>query len=325
MRIAVFGNYGVQNLGDDLMLMGLQRKYAQDQLIVFCGNPAQATLQFGLSAFPFFPGGLRSFCKWPVSASYRRELREATRALQSMDLILIGGGGILVDRHLKAVLLWWMQLRKISQAKIPYEFIGNSFELRRWWSRWLFQPFLKKARAISVRNSSSQQFLASLGITSLLADDLSALVPLEGHRTPRKLIALALCQWGIGESQLQSLRQFIRSKQEQGYEIIGLAFQLSGDDDREFFSKLDPGLTVKTSLAEILETFSSCEAVVAMRYHAALLAIRFQIPLVALSYQHKVRELMEDKGLGPFCIPIKSLEASVLDSLFQKAVEAREK
>jgi polysaccharide pyruvyl transferase WcaK-like protein len=325
MKIAFFGNYGVQNTGDDLILMGLQKKYPGSDLTIFCGNTEQVKAQFGLPSFPFFPGGMKSALKWMMSAEYRSRIRESFQTLQSMDLIVVGGGGILVDRHIEAVILWWMQLRNILCSRVAFEFVGNSLELRHWWSRWIFKPYLRKAKAVSVRDSSSQALLQSMGISSTLEEDLSSLVPLTIHRSSRKQIALALCQWGMGEQQISALRHFLQKKQREGYEVVGLAFQTSGDDDRVIFSKIDPQLLVKTSLPDILEELGKSEGLIAMRYHAVTLGLRFGIPTVALSYQDKVAGLMKDRGRSNCCVFIQNMDEQNLQELFQKAVEGAKK
>ncbi|MGE3278335.1 MAG: polysaccharide pyruvyl transferase family protein [Candidatus Altimarinota bacterium] len=322
MKLAVFGNYGVRNLGDDLILMGLREKYPQDTLTVFCGNPEQVRNQFGLESSHFFPGGLRTWRQYFFSAEARKRSEESLRALKQMDQIIIGGGGILVDRHIKAVVLWWFQLRTIKKSGIPYSFIGNSLELKSWWSRWLFKPFLKSARWISVRDQASHKLLNSMDIASELVDDLSSWAPLDLEpRKTQKLLAVALCRWGIGERQASVLRQFMQQKQQEGFQIIGLAFQTVGDDDRQVLKELFPSVEITSELPDVLEVLRTCEALIAMRYHAVLLGLRFHIPTIALSYQEKVANLMSDRGLSDLCIPIQKIDGQSVQQLFLKAVE----
>lgn len=320
MRIAVFGNYGVQNLGDDLILKGILEKYKGNGILVFCGNPEQVKKQFGLESYSFFPGGLRSGFRYIFSTEYRDSINNGKEVLRNVDLILVGGGGILVDHHFQALLLWWNQLRIIANTNVPFELIGNSFELGSFWS-WFFIPYLKKARSISVRDQSSLKLIHSLGLKAELVEDLSAEAKLTiGPNEPKKLIALALCRWGIGEKQLEAFRKFITAKKSEGFEIYGLAFQTMGDDDREILRQIDPRLQIRTGEEEILETMRTSEAIIAMRFHAVVLAQRLNVPCAALSYQEKVSSFMADKGLADHCIPIQKTDGQSLQELFNEVM-----
>jgi polysaccharide pyruvyl transferase WcaK-like protein len=82
---------------------------------------------------------------------------------------------------------------------------------------------------------------------------------------------------------------------------------------------------VKTSLPDILEELGKSEGLIAMRYHAVTLGLRFGIPTVALSYQDKVAGLMKDRGRSNCCVFIQNMDEQNLQELFQKAVEGAKK
>jgi|CXWL01.1.fsa_nt_gi polysaccharide pyruvyl transferase WcaK-like protein len=323
MRIAIFGNFGVNNLGDDLILMGIKEQWKDHELIVFCGRPEQVGPQFGLQSYPFFPGGLRSTLKYLASPSYRQTLQKAHQALQSADLIIIGGGGILVDQHLTAVMLWNQQLKKILSSGRPYRFLGNSFELRRWWSKGIFEKYLAYAEKITVRDTASLAFIQSMGLRAELVDDF-ALTNLKSIPIRfQKKICLALCRSGVRTHELKILRRFIGQRRQEGYEIVGLAFQTIGDDDRKLYAKLDPNIPIYHGLENVLRELSSCQILVGMRFHSLLLALHLGIPIIALAYQQKVANLMADRGLSSQCIPIHNLDEQKLQELFLKLGEVR--
>lgn len=324
-RIAVFGNFGVENIGDDLILHALLKRFQGQELIVFCGRPEVVTRDFGVSAARFFPGGVKSTLRsWTKEG--REEVQKSRRLLYSVDEVIIGGGGILVDRHVKAIMLWWQQLREIGKSGKPYSFVANSFELKRSWTRKLFEPFFKAAKSISVRDKASQKFIRSLGLEAELVRDLAWEV-LEGEEmdgkydAKEKKIALALCQWGLGEPQLQVLRNFLRQRRSEGYEIVGLAFQTFGDDDRVLYQKLDPSLSIKTGLQDVLRALRSAKLLIAMRYHAILLGQRCGISTIALSYQEKVANLMQDSHQSDWLLPIQNVDEQKLQDLFKRIVE----
>ncbi|MDP2691166.1 MAG: polysaccharide pyruvyl transferase family protein [bacterium] len=323
MKLALFGNYGVNNLGDDLILKGFLNQHPDDEVMVFCGNPDRVHKQFGLEAHPFFPGGFRSIWKYLISSPYRRLFKRGLRELKSADRIFVGGGGILVDRHFKAVFLWWRQLRNISRSGTPFAFVANSFELKHWWSQWLFKTYLKSAEQVTVRDSASLRLAHSLGAQAKLVEDLA----MENvgvkfrMKDPKKTIVLALCKWGLDKRKMAELRNFVRSRQEEGFEVIGLAFQTEGDDDREVFAELDTGIPVRSGMEEVLTELGNCNLIVGMRFHSVLLGLKMQKPVIAIAYQKKVRHLMEDAGKEMLCLEIQNLNGEKLQSVFEKAVE----
>jgi len=334
MKIAAFGNYGVQNIGDDLILMGLMKKYKYDELIVFCGNPQQVKKQFELQTHMFFPGGIRSTLKYIYSKKYRKQLRRAFQDLKKADKVLIGGGGILVDKHLKAVFLWWRQLRAIWKSASKYEFVANSIELKHWWSKMIFKKYLKRAQEISVRDKKSQRLLKSMGIKSQLVKDLACelshkLSPQKNLKTrekgsPRKRsqkkICLSLCKWGLKKKQKEALKEFIKQRRQEGYKVVALAFQSQKDDDRKILSALDPELEIKTELQDILNELNTASLLIGMRFHSLLLAESLEVPTIALAYQDKVSSFMDDQAKPELCIPIKKLDQAKLQELFEKAI-----
>jgi polysaccharide pyruvyl transferase WcaK-like protein len=323
MRIAIFGNFGVDNKGDDMILQGLIKQFEGNELVVFCGNPQRVTKDFGLEAHSFFPGGFRSAVKHVRSAAYRKQIDIAEEVLNNADRVLIGGGGILVDRRLKAVALWLAQLKQIRKSGRPYEFIANSFELQRSWAVKVFLPYLRGAEEITVRDSVSQAFIQGLGLTAKLVPDLAydADLPELSQKNAKK-IGLALCRWGLTSDSLKSLRSFLDKKRSGGFEIVGMAFQSLGDDDREIFEKLDLQIPVLTDWPEIVKNLSECEILIGMRLHSLILADRLNIPSIALAYQEKVRNFMNDQRKGELVLSMDAVDEQKLQEIFLKAVAA---
>ena len=58
------------------------------------------------------------------------------------------------------------------------------------------------------------------------------------------------------------------------------------------------------SAAEMQALYQQCDLVVAMRLHAAILALNAATPMIALSYDPKVQSLMNENGLGAFVLSL---------------------
>ena len=320
----MFGNFGVQNLGDELILQGFLelQKQRGNEVVVFCGGDRSAPgRDFGVRYFKFFPGGIRSAFRWLGSSAYRKSLREGRELLRSCGRIYVGGGGILVDRQLKAVALWLAQLRVIRGTGVPYEFIANSMELRRSWSGKLFLPYLKAAERVGVRDLASREFLKGRGISAELEDDLAYQVrlPRGPLASRRKKIVLALCQWGLGPPQRQVLKRFVQRRRQQGYDVVGLVFQSSGDDDRRVYEGF--GIPVITGFDDVMDQLASSRLLLGMRFHSLVLAERLQVSSLALAYQDKVEHFMRDRGLDQRLFNLSDLHQEQLEKVFQKVID----
>lgn len=56
-----------------------------------------------------------------------------------------------------------------------------------------------------------------------------------------------------------------------------------------------------------LEQFESCERMVAIRFHSAVLADVFEIPFLPVVYSNKMRNFLDDRGYSGSCFEIKEL------------------
>ncbi len=158
MKLLLIGNYGVGNLGDELLreyFLGLRFEpfdIAQGDMewIIVSAHPR------GASEVPRLPIGVRSFF-----GPWWRTLREYWRC----DGMVLGGGTLFTDvESPKACLLWGMHvlMARIFRKPVFLAFQGiGPFRTRRaqWWARFA----VRHAAFVSVRDAASAQRARTLG------------------------------------------------------------------------------------------------------------------------------------------------------------------
>ncbi len=321
-KALLIGNFGAQNVGDELILQGLLSVCERENLvpIVVSAAPRKTRKMYHVLSVPRLPFGLRSLFRNWISTFV---------AYMKSDLVILGGGGLFVDRLWRAPLLWWIHGAVAVFFRKPLYLVGHSFELKSRFFRRLLRSLCRKARFISVRDRASLLLLKELGIAPqkcFVFPDLCFLAPHE-HSEPKKFIGVSLCKWGIAEGDLAVLSQFL--SRVVGSESLGVrlfAFQGGTDDDlkllksvRRAFPKGDCEL-VASNDHHFLRKFGECSFIVGMRLHSILLATSFGIPFIAIAYQDKVRNCVDDLGLRKYCLFPQAFHDTELFSLYRDAV-----
>lgn len=66
------------------------------------------------------------------------------------------------------------------------------------------------------------------------------------------------------------------------------------------------------SVQELMANLAQTDLVVATRFHATVLPLQLNIPVLGICYYRKAQELLEDVGLGDFQVPLDALDPDVL-------------
>ena len=314
-KAIILGNYGVGNLGDEDMLSRVislvnAKGYSS---VVCCGSPKKVST-IGIEVCRFLPSGLRSLIKWLWSKAYRTSIEVTKKQFNSSQTIIFGGGGLFVDTHWSAILLWWIHLRYAVKSKKHIVMLSQTFSISKRLSAFLCIPLLKKVALIAVRDRASQNLLKTFGIASQYLPDITFMREPEGKHPQilKKSVVLSLCKWGVDKQQREALVSVVKNLSVQGYTLIGTIFQSRHDNDYLVYQQLGVPMRLITHHHEILEAIQSADLLIGMRYHAIAMAIRCATPFVALMYQPKVANLLSDMDLLEQGIAIRKVNQELL-------------
>ncbi len=281
----------------------------------------------------------------------RKDLHSILRHVSGCSLVVLAGGGLFQEYNKLSLL----DLLKGNLEGInAYLVLPLAAKMYQRPCYYLFQGvgpffsdegvlFARYAYSLSpltlVRDINSYKKLKELGIdkTVLSADPVFLSPQLKEKRDhKRKKIALCLRDWIDNElisAIIKTISTFIiRYGRESDIEFV--SFQESGIRDSVIYEKIIKDLSkayhipiIKTeglTLEEAEAILSEYSLIIGMRYHSILLAIKYDIPFIAINYWDKVRNLVEEIGLSELLIEPGDLSFQRLDALFKGVISQYE-
>lgn len=307
--IGISGSYGGLNMGDEAILAAtlpqLRTACPGAELVVFSRN-AEHTLR-------------HHDCDRALSprASLRAEIEPEVRRL---DLLLLGGGGILYDAEARTYL---------REVEIAHEFGIPTFAyaigvgpLHSRHEQEAVREGLERMAGISVREVAAKRLLEEIGLrrpVTVTADPAFLLAPEPfpagapvhcGLETGHRLIGISLRERGGAAPDLERTTYHALLADTADYmvhrydcDILFVPMELA--DVREAHRVI--GLMMKPERArvlpfgytpgQVLDLMSSLRMAVGMRLHFLIFAALAGIPLMALPYASKVGDLVRALGL----------------------------
>lgn len=321
IHVLIGGYYGFYNVGDDAVLAGiiagLKKRLHHPILTVLSNDPEHTEKQFGIEAVN----------RWQLSA--------IVRAIRSSDLVILGGGTLLQDRTSPRSPLYYLGLTAIAlMFKKPVFYLGQGFgPIIHPFSRWMIRKIVNRIDGAIMRDEASAEELKRSGVTRtpvLVAADPALMLdaqtvdPRRGEAIlksagiplfkPRVFVAVR--HWKTEHPYQHMLARVLDDVAAWGYTIVFVAMQHTQD--------LEPARTIadamhreafvldrKLKYDEILDLFSTGEALFGMRLHAVIFAALLHLPFIPLSYDPKIDRFVKTLGLEQ-TFPIDALDPDEL-------------
>lgn len=324
-RVGISGSYGGLNLGDEAILEAILRPLRDDlgaDVVVFSRDAADTTRRHRVAAVP-------------VRAIGKDDAREIVRGL---DLLILGGGGILYDdeahRFLREV---WLA----HELGVPVVVYGVSAgPLRDPSARAAVRDALSRCAAVTVRDRHAQALLQDLGVDQpvrVTADPALLLDPAELPSDALRrdgldldaldgpLIGISVREPGPAAPDLDIGHYHALVANTADYliqridaEIVFVPMERKMVDvqhSHAVLAKMQHAararvLTREYSAGGMLALVGRFEMAIGMRLHFLIFAARMGVPFVALPYATKVSGFIEDLDLP--APPLAQLNAGTL-------------
>lgn len=305
LRIGISGSYGGLNLGDEAILEGILsrlRATVPAEVTVLSRNPsdtlARHKVERAISA--------RSLTR-----------KEITREILGLDLLILGGGGILYDRDAEVYLREVFLAHELGVPVILYAISAGPLTTQS--ARRAVQQALNAAAVITVRDRLGYHLLEDVGVTQeihLTADPAFLLEPeelsvdvlkAEGVEFERHLVGFSVREPGPAAPDIDP---------EEYYALLANAadFIIERYDAEVLFVPMEKTdvqhshavvahmqnseraeiLRRRYSPRQILDLMGRFEFAVGMRLHFLIFAALHGTPFAALPYASKVTGLLED-------------------------------
>jgi polysaccharide pyruvyl transferase WcaK-like protein len=267
VKILLVGNFGVSNLGDELIAAYYKARFPEHEWTILSANPSAA------NEVPRLPFGVRSlFSPW----------YKTWNAFRKTDAVLFGGGSLLTDTEsVLACLLWskYAFLGRFFRKPVLFAFQGIG-PFRTPVAKFVTRKTLNHATFLSVRDHES--FLRASEIyngTIIEAADPVSLICSEMPK-PEKGSAFLIIPRANSS---QEFFAAVQSSLHQSSVRIG-SFQPDNPKEQETIERLkllcgENALVYDIrTLDDLTGAFRGVGQLLTQRYHAALASVIFDIP-----------------------------------------------
>lgn len=323
LNFLISGYYGHNNFGDETILSSimseLKNKIPHSHITV-------------ISNFPEHTKNVHQ-----ADSVYKYNLPGILSRLFSCDVFISGGGSLLQDVTSFKSLCYYLFLLVAAGLlnKKTFIYAQGIGPLKSRFSRFLTTAVLKNVNFITVRDKKSAKILNSMGIKSTVTADpvwtFNYNPDIKDYTGVK--IGIQLRKWPyLDTSRLEVLSDAIISNfSNENTELQLMSLQHPGDTEilkklREIL--LNKGYSNKITIfsemnvEKAVDYMSNLDYIIAMRYHAALIAVKYSVPAFVLSYDPKVTILSEETSL-PY-IEIENMNFEVIDKNIKYIVSKKD-
>jgi polysaccharide pyruvyl transferase CsaB len=306
-HVAISGSYGGLNLGDEAILEGILKELRASldvDVVVFSYNAKDTESRHHVRAIPI------------------REVHkdEVIEILKKLDLLILGGGGILFDGVVETFLrdVAWAQ-----ELKIPVMvYAVSAGPLKSPESKQLVSQVLNKAEIITVREAESKRILHDLGITKpievtgdpalLIKPQLftKEMLKKDGIDPDGNLIGFSAREPGLAAPELNidhyhailaNAADFMIERY--NCQILFIPFEMGANRDPQMSHAIISKMLNARYASVLKSEYNSGQTLglmkhltfaVGMRVHFLIFAALQGIPFVSLPYASKVKGFLED-------------------------------
>ncbi len=341
MKIGIVGNYGNDNNGDEAILLSIIKQVTStfnigsEQLTVFSNNPEQTAQRYGVSSFPLY------YKNGNAVKTFFKTYRLNKEIVKTFDLLIIGGGGILMDLYKREAPLYGSYAMMAKNSNTPYVIYGcGAGPLLSGLGKWFIRYMCKHAESVSVRDPESAELLREIGVkedVQIIGDPAFSLRQEGAEKSvaPTKIGITAVPYYNAGywpEGNPAIYNDYVEGMAKNldnlaaRHDVELTFFATKFPQDADVTKDIQQKMTHKEKISiiddnllpdRILDVTAQQDIIIGTRLHSLILATCTETPIMAISYHHKVNDFMKLAELEAYAFPIGDIHKQ--DTLFLDA------
>ncbi|WP_010167321.1 polysaccharide pyruvyl transferase CsaB [Candidatus Epulonipiscium viviparus] len=302
IRIVISGYYGFDNTGDEAILFAiinmLRANIKNIEIVVLSNNPQATTIAYN------------------VQAVNRFSLHSIISAIKNCDLLISGGGSLLQDITSPKTIPYYLlivQIALLFKRKVVFYSQGIG-PVNHQTNRYLIKKVANKVNQIFVRDQKSRQLLINMGVHTAidispdpvfaLKLDTSLNKKIKKELQYKKTVGIYIRPWKNQAQIVDAIIQTVNYLIKQEYHVYFICMQPSQDTQIAKYVAKHVGHThIKViehplTINETLSYTANFDFIIGMRLHSLIMAIVVQTPVIALSYDPKVENIMNEMHIA---------------------------
>ena len=323
-KIVLCGYYGHGNFGDEVILKyittDIKNNFKTPLITVISNNPSDTKETY------------------QVDSVYKYNFFRLLSKIFSCDVFISGGGSLFQDVTSFKSLIYYLLLLFIAKIfkKKTFVYAQGIGPLKSIPARFLAAYVLKKVDIITVRDKKSSEILTSMGIKSIITADPAWNQEYHAdsiEKNNRLKLVIQLRDWSyLNEAGLNTIADaVIANFKDESTQINLISLQPLADTEimksfKAIIKAKSPNYGIKLLSELPNEEINFCIAesdfVIAMRYHACLVAAKYNVPTLALSYDPKVESLAQEISIP--CISLENMTFEKINNEIKRLISERE-
>ena len=319
MKIGIVGNYGNDNQGDESILEGIITQLENSlpierkDILVFSNNLEQTRQRYGTDAAPLFIERKTDPMKFFATIFHHRKI------VRSLDLLIIGGGGILMDLYKSNPFVFGIYGLLVRMTRVPAAIFGPGVgPIETFIGKKFIKMIANSAQVITVRDQQSKQMLQDIGVKKSIhvIMDPAFYLPFneeqKKNEKPLKIGVTAITYFhgsywpthdekkynAYIEGMAKNLDQIMDKEPDAKIQFFATKHPYDTNttkDIRELMEHKDRTIVCDRMLThrEIIELISRQDIVIGTRLHSLILSIVAKTPIIAVGYHDKVMDVMK--------------------------------
>lgn len=349
MKVGIVGNYGNDNNGDEAILTGLIKQLTEflpiekEDIVVFSNYPDNTYTRYGLKAVPLYQkkNNILNIAYSTIVNSYK--------TMKELDVIIIGGGGLLMDLYQRGAPLYCTLgvMGKLAGCKVIIYGVGAG-PINTAIGKMFLKTLVRVADSVSVRDLDSKNLLKSIGVKkeiSVIGDpafSLSSQSEIVKNNRVKNIGITAVPYYSKNywptpnedkyklyvDGMAKNIDRILEERKDVKITFYSTKYPQDVKVTEQIFEKLKykKGVTVVTDNLhpeQLLELSSKQDIVIGTRLHSLILSVLTKTPIIGIGYHKKVKDFMKSIGQDQFCIDISKLTEAD-DQMLQLITQSEE-